>query len=655
MSALIDQAERDRFVLEQGKNISVIAPAGVGKTTSIVERIAHLARLPEAEAVDRLSRLIVVTYSVRAAQQMQQKARVAIRAAAVSARVQRAFQQTFFGTIHSYCVRLLERFGHYLGLPSPVALLEADDELWNRFLIHGLGREISRDANLRELFPFYAPEKLYALGQEISPGEEIEPGPLPALEWQRLFDYQDAGLHAATKKSIVRAQEAATRWSEAWARGERFRPLPKCPESEKAAAFAEIWRETFAPLHDWLRDAALAFGRCVANDYEAFRRSEAVMTYDDQVRLALRALELPAVRSELATERLSVLLDEAQDTDPRQFEVLRRVAGLGYNFPQTDDQSFCIVGDFQQAIYAPRSDLGIYRRLHDEISGGPRGTSSRLRVTFRCDGAIIDFVNRIFPSVLNDAGGQCAFEMLVARDQAGPGRVARWVCPDEPERVAGNKISAETRARHEARFVARRIQELGPAGLGASDWSQVAVLCPRKNWLLEIERELVGLGLPAQLHSSNERQRDRTPAAWLTALIWVAAHPEDSFEIAGVLREILGVSDSDMAIHTGGDGDKLRLDRPASTGEASPVGTALKNLREACAQADCMPLHQAVHQLLEKTQLRERLNSIGEMELENAGRELDDFLAVIAGRSEGTPTGLLPQASLELCAQPGAN
>jgi ATP-dependent exoDNAse (exonuclease V) beta subunit len=632
MSALIDQAERDRFVLEQGKNISVIAPAGVGKTTSIVARIVHLAGLPEAEAVDRLARLIVVTYSVRAAQQMQQKARVAIREAAVSMRVQRAFQQTFFGTIHSYCVRLLERFGHYLGLPSPVALLQADNELWNRFLIRGLGQGITQDANLRELFHFYAPEKLYALGKEISPGDEIETEPLPNLDWKRLLDYRDNALHAATKKSIVKAQEAATRWSEAWARGERFRPLPKCPESEKAAAFAEIWNETFAPLHDWLRAAALAFGRRVANDYEAFRLSEAVMTYDDQVRLALRVLEHPAVRRELASERLSVLLDEAQDTDPRQFEVLRRIAGLGPNLPQTDDQSFCIVGDFQQAIYAPRSDLGIYRRVHDEISVGPRGTSSRLQVTFRCDAAIIDFVNRIFPVVLNHAGGQCAFETLVARDQAGPGQVVRLVCPNEPEQAAGKKISAEKRARHEARFVARKIQELGPAGLGANGWSQVAVLCPRKNWLLEIQRELVELGLPVQLHSSNEQQRDRTPAAWMTALIWVAAHPEDSFEIAGVLREILGVSDSDMALHTGGNGDKLRLDRPAAGGDGA-VETALKNLREACARADAMPLHQAVRQLLEKTHLRERLHSIVEMELENADRELDDFLAVIAGRS----------------------
>lgn len=631
MSALIDQAERDRFILEQTKNISVIAPAGVGKTTSIVERIVRLASLPEAEAVDRLSRLIVVTYSVRAAQQMQQKARVAIRKAAVSTRVQRAFQQTFFGTIHSYCVRLLERFGHYLGLPSPVALLENDTEFWNRFLLRGLGQEIVRDTNLRELFHFYAPEKLYALGKEIFPGNEIETAPLPALNWQPLFDYRDNALYAATKKSITKAQEAAKQWSESWARGERFRPLPKCPESEKAAAFAEIWNETFAPLHDWLRAAALAFGRRVANDYEAFRLSEAVMTYDDQVRLALRALDHPAVRRELALERLSVLLDEAQDTDPRQFEVLRRVAGLGDNPEQTADQSFCIVGDFQQAIYAPRSDLGMYRRVHDEISAEPRGTSSRLRVTFRCDTAIIDFVNRIFPSILNNAGGQCAFETLVARDDAGPGRVARWSCPDEPEHAAGTKISAEKRARHEARFVAGKIQELGPAGLGASGWNQVAVLCPRKNWLLEIQRELVELGLPVQLHSSNEEQRDRTPAAWLTALIWVAAHPEDSFEIAGVLREILGVSDSDMAFYTNGDGDKLRLDRPASGGMGE-VETALQILREACARADAMPLYQAVHQLLEKTRLRERLNSIGEMELENSGRELDDFLAVIAGR-----------------------
>jgi ATP-dependent exoDNAse (exonuclease V) beta subunit len=277
------------------------------------------------------------------------------------------------------------------------------------------------------------------------------------------------------------------------------------------------------------------------------------------------------------------------------------------------------------------------------VSLEPRGTKSQLQVTFRCDAAIIAFVNRIFPSVLDGSGGQCAFVPLVPRKDAGPGQVVRWDCPDEPEQAADGKISAAQRARHEARFVAERIRELGPQGLGASDWSQVAILCPRKNWLLEIQRELVDLGVPVQLHSSNEQQRDRTPAVWLTALIWVAAHPEDSFEIAGVLREILGVSDSDMALFTRGDGDRLRLDTPPIAG-VGPVESAFENLREACARVNSLPLNEAVQQLVEKTHLRQRLNSIAELKLENAERELDDFLALITARSaEGTTLAALAE------------
>lgn len=641
MTPLADQPERDRFVVEQKKNISVIAPAGVGKTQAIIDRIVHLALQPDA--TDRLPRLIVVTYSVRAAQEMQSRARTAIRAAGVSLHVHRAFQQTFFGTIHSYCVRLLDRFGHYLGLPSPVALLEDDDELWNRFLLHGMKRKIFSDTNLRDLFYFYPPEKLYLLGKEITPGREMLTTPMPVLSLRRLLDYRDNSLHPGTRKSIEKAQAAARQWGEAWARGERFQALPVCPVSEKAAAFAEIWTETFTPLHDWLREAALIFGRRVANAYASFRLSEAVMTYDDQVRLALRVLERPAVQRELKEERLSVLLDEAQDTDPQQFEVLLRVAGLRDD--SQEDQNFCIVGDFQQAIYAPRSDLAMYRQMHEETSAEPRGTKSELHVTFRCDRAIIDFVNRAFPTILDGARGQCKFVDLVPRPGAGPGQVVRWICPGEPEPPAGKKIDAEMRARHEAQFVARQIKDFGLEKLGASDWSQVAILCPRKLWLQEIGRELRLLELPVQLHSSNERQGDLTPCVWLTSLVWIIAHPEDSFEIAGVLREIFGVSDHDMATYTQGNGEKLRIDHAASPGDGE-VESVLKLLRDMYLAANTSPVHRFVQQLVEKTQLRERLRLIAEWEVEDTDRELDDFLALILERCADEVT--LPELAEEL-------
>ena len=645
MKTLADQAERERFITAHGKNISVIAPAGVGKTRAIVDRIVDLARQPEAVAVDRLARLVVVTYSVRSAQEMQQRARAAIREAGVPPRVQRAFQQAFFGTIHSYCVQLLERFGHYLGLPSPVALLEDQKECWNRFLVRGPGWATDVKEPLAELFHFFAPEKLYALGREVSPGPVPEMEPCPVLELAPLLAFPLAGLHASTKRSLEKALADVRRWSGAWAAGDRFYPLPKCPDT-KAIEFVELWAATFAPLNDWLRRAALAFGRRIANAYEAFRLSEAIMTYDDQVRLALRVLAEPNVQRELAEDRPSVLLDEAQDTDPRQFEVLLRVAGLRQESPQTEDQSFCIVGDFQQAIYVPRSDLTVYQQVHDEITAEPRGAVSRLEVTFRCDEAIIRFVNRIFPTVLHGEGGQSAFFDLRARHGAGAGQVAKWLCPDEPAHAAGAKVNAEIRARHEARFLAQELQRLGPAALGATNWSQVAILCPRRNWLFQIAQELRAVDLPVQLHSSNETPRDRTAGAWLTSLVWVVAHPEDSFEVAGVLREVFGVADDEMARYTARDGDRLRLDRRKSAMASGPLEEALDLLGGLARQAPSLPLHRAVGEIVVQTQLRKRLGSIREFEIDDTEEDLDEFLAMAFRR--GAEGATLAELAREL-------
>jgi ATP-dependent exoDNAse (exonuclease V) beta subunit len=555
-----------------------------------------------------------------------------MRAAAVTTNIQRAFQQTFFGTIHSFCVRLLDRFGHYLGLPSPVGLLQDEEELWQRFLLRGLDPDFGSDPHIGKLFDFYAPAQLYSLGRALPPGLEIPTSPLPDPNVEPLLAFKGDGLKGPTKASIVRAQGRTLLWYEAWKLGEYFRPLPGYPSSPLAAPYAEIWRATFAPLHEWLHDTAHAFGRRVANAYERFRLSEAVMTYDDQVRLALRLLDIPDVQRELVGDCYSVLLDEAQDTDPLQFEVLRRTAGLGEGMQQSDNQNFSIVGDFQQAIYAPRSDLATYQKVHDQIRHGLRGTASRLEVTFRCDTAIIDFVNRVFPGILNHTGGQCNFEKLVPRDGAGPGQVVRLECPDLPEPEEGVKIKSADLFEHEAAFVADRIASLGFSGLGARNWSQVAILCPRKNWLLDLRHALLARGLRVQLHSSDETPRDRMPGAWLTALIWIAAHPEDTFEIAGVLREVLGVSDSDMALFTEGDGDKLRLDRPVVDAKHS-VRRALEQLRSALAGTDSKPLDAVVRQIVEKTQLRERLRSIPDVDAADVDRELDGFLAIIAGRS----------------------
>ena len=640
MIELFDQAERDRFIIGHGKNISVIAPAGVGKTHVIVQRILNVAHLPAEVAADRLSRLVVVTYSVRAALQMQERTRIAIREAGLPATVQRAFQQTFFGTIHSYCVQLLSRFGHYLGLPAPFELLRDTREYWNRFLVRGLDVTDGSD-QVRELFHFYEPAQLYGLGRDVSPGPEIKVESGPALDVRPLLRFPLQGLRGSMKSRLSQAQEEVARWSEAWVRGDRFFPLPVCPGT-KNVEFVQLWQETFSPLHDWLGHAAYAFGRQIANAYESFRLAEAAMTYDDQVRLAHRLLQIREVQQELAEDSPSVLLDEAQDTDPRQFQVLLSVAGIGPRLKQAPEQSFCLVGDFQQAIYVPRSDLAIYQRIHDELIAEPRGGHSRFEVTFRCDEAIIRFVNEVFPRVLHGENGQSKFFTLRARFNAGPGQVVRWICPPSAN---PSPLTAGIRARHEARFIAESLQRKGFAGLGAESWSQIAILCPRRAWLRQIMRELHERGIPAQLHSGAEADGPDVTAAWFTSLVWVLAHPEDTFEIAGVLREIFGVSDHDMAHFTHGDGDRLRLDRPAADGPPA-VARTLAFLREIMVEISGTPLHLAIDHLLEKTALRHRLHLIARLEDEEEDRALDDFLALARQRSaEGL---LLTDFALEL-------
>ena len=113
-----DEFARARFASELDRNFSVVASAGSGKTTAITERILSIARSPNAVKI--LPRLVVVTFTNRAAEEMQQRTRHALLQENLRSEVQMAFNRAFFGTIHSFCMKLLTDFGHYLGLPAPL-------------------------------------------------------------------------------------------------------------------------------------------------------------------------------------------------------------------------------------------------------------------------------------------------------------------------------------------------------------------------------------------------------------------------------------------------------------------------------------------------------------------------------------------------------
>ena len=127
-----DHCERRRFAEEIERNFSVVAAAGSGKTYAITERIVQIAGSPKAEEI--LPRLVVVTFTHRAADEMQQRTRHRILQTVRRPEIHTAFNRAFFGTIHSFCMKLLTNYGHYLGLPTTLDLVTDDEDLWEEFV-----------------------------------------------------------------------------------------------------------------------------------------------------------------------------------------------------------------------------------------------------------------------------------------------------------------------------------------------------------------------------------------------------------------------------------------------------------------------------------------------------------------------------------------
>src|SRR5436305_5059314 len=115
---LVDHAARERFRLEWDANFAVTANAGSGKTTAISERLAALALAPDG--AERLRKTAVVTYTKKAAAQIGQRARqVLLGRIAEQGSTDLApldhLERAFFGTIHSFCLKLAQTHGQTIG------------------------------------------------------------------------------------------------------------------------------------------------------------------------------------------------------------------------------------------------------------------------------------------------------------------------------------------------------------------------------------------------------------------------------------------------------------------------------------------------------------------------------------------------------------
>ncbi len=627
-----DHSARRRFAEELDRNFSVVASAGSGKTQAITERIVQLAG--SRNALDVLPKLVVVTFTHRAADEMQQRTRQRILEEHRPPAIQAAFNRAFFGTIHSFCMKLLTNYGHHLGLPSPLDLVaEDDEELWEAFVqqYHHIGRNLSAETR-KALFRFAPAGQLMELGRNarsiLTATREV--GPCPSVDFAQVH----AAIAAtASKETIANSKAELLDWEKRYQAGWEFVRWPV--RSSSARDFLQRWNEAFAPLRTWVAEAALCVAVEVQRDFRDFRIERGLVTYPDQVALADELLQHPIASRRLREENFHVILDEAQDTDPAQFSVLTEItrppdaSGRWMETETAPPQPghFCMVGDFQQSIYRDRADLDNYRAIHRALLRGDWADELEFSVTFRLDQQQLKFVNDTFRHLLNEKHGQVKFVELQPRPDVLPGQVIR-VSLGAGLLPAGEKPKDYQKARIEADVLAAWIKKTGLEKLRAHTWRDVAILCPRKLWLRTMATALRRLGLPVAIQSESDLKGDNPAYAWLTALCTIVIDPRNSYEIVGVLREVFGVTDHDLASFCEGDGNRFRIDADLSA--TGVVSSPLRLLAETRRQMEGRSLFDAVNFLIEQTQLRQRLVSLPLEDFTDLEGELDTLLALAA-------------------------
>lgn len=561
-SPLLDADARATFTETLHGNFCVSAGAGVGKTTAIVRRIANLALRRREGVGNLLSRLVVVTYGKLAAEELRMRTRDLVlqhlhQGAPGRQTLLADLRSAFFGTIHSFCLKLIRDEGRFLGLPENVTLLEERDtgRLWERFcesdellrlelpplLLERVSRHLTFDEVL-ELARQFGPEDT-EVRRDFDP--ESEP---PAPDFSAALDDDGGRAKPATRAN----QEHLRRWQEEFANGGTFLQMPEY--SRGSSSFLTAVEEALKPHAAWLDAAAGHLAVQIARAFTRYRLEKGLMTFQDQVYWCGRLVADPMVLNRLRLREYIIILDEAQDTDAAMFSILTEitrpigaVAGswpLEADAPPPERGRFCFVGDDQQAIYGERADLAVYRRYIDAYKEGNGGEYLEFSVTMRCPQRVIRAVNGVFGRGRLDQA-LVKFRPLDPRPNCPEG--AAWRLELGEISKGEGRVGVDARLKRECEQIADFVKAKGLEGLGVERWSEVAVICPRVRWLENAAAVFETRELPTCLLSQRRAARELARYSWPAALLHVLVHPWDRFELIGVLREMFAVSDVDMA------------------------------------------------------------------------------------------------------------
>jgi ATP-dependent helicase/nuclease subunit A len=395
----------------------------------------------------------------------------------------------------------------------------------------------------------------------------------------------------------------------------------------------------------------LTLGDALLASYRRRKAASAMLDYDDLILNTIALLERPGLSAwvlyKLDGGLDHVLIDEAQDTNPDQWAVVRALTAEFFAGRGSRDEAVrtvFAVGDVKQSIYSfqhadPREFDAMRRRLAAAVPAARgRWDEVALDLSFRSAPAVLQAVDLVANGPGRDGvvAPDETVHHLAFRSGAGgfvevwPPLVPRPTDEPEPWKPPVERIKADNPRSRLARLVAWRIRTLidggqplastgGPIGPG-----DIMVLVRRRNAFVdELVRELKGLAVEV---AGADRMvlTEQLAVMDLIALANVLLLPDDDLTLATVLKSpLVGLSEDELF--------SLAHGRPGSLWEAlrqradeRPYAAAWTWLADLFDRADRVPPHDLFAHVLTlggKARLLARLGS-------EAEDPLDEFIGL---------------------------
>lgn len=441
--------DQEEAITRTGSNIIVSAGAGSGKTAVLTERT--IRKLLNG---GNINRLLILTFTNAAAQEMKNRIRKAIKKAGLKEQLD-YIDSAYITTFDSFALSVVKKYHSKLDLSPNISIMDSSIEiLKTNEIIDEIFENSYGDSNFDKLindFCTKSDDNIKGIVKEISSKLDLLSNKKEYLENYIDTHFNDEFIDNEIRKYLenlinlknsitIPYQELVSRVDNKFLETFNIEPLLESntydeikinidelgsPRKNKnCEEDFKTYKDEITIIIKKLKDltrfdnieemrqsllSTIPYIKAISNiinefdlKFNEYKKLNDLYTFSDIALMSIKIIkENPEIRKELTNSFDEIMVDEYQDTSDIQEEFINLIS----------NNNVYMVGDIKQSIYRFRhANPYIFRNKYDEYSRAFGGIKIDLLKNFRSRKEVLDNINLIFNLIMDSSVGDAEYK-----------------------------------------------------------------------------------------------------------------------------------------------------------------------------------------------------------------------------------------------------